>query len=142
LNTTVNIMRRQVEREIGDTQGEDWFFRIPTPKRAHAGDQFTHGKWLRQIIIGPELQPTHAIVDSAACGQQQYTTGEMLGTQPTQQLETVHSRQTNIEHEEIEGFLAHFVQSGLATVNHFRIVTVLGQRSGDLPGHWNFIFNN
>src|SRR5439155_21153874 len=36
----------------------------------------------------------------------------------------------------------HFVQRGLATVNHFRIVTVLGQRRGDLPGNRNFIFNN
>ena len=66
----------------------------------------------------------------------------MLGTQPPQQLEAVNSRQANVEHEEIERFLAHFVQRGLATVNHFRIVTVFGQRRGDLPGHWNFIFNN
>ena len=48
----------------------------------------------------------------------------------------------SFSNEEIERFLAHFVQRGLATVNHFRIVTVLGQRRGDLPGHWNFIFNN
>src|SRR5215471_21832959 len=112
-------MGREVEREIGDAQREDWFFRIPTAKSAHASDQFAHGKWLRQIIIRPELQATHAIVDSAACGQQQYATGEMLSTQPLQQLETVNSRQTDIEHEEIERFLAHFVQRGLATVNHF-----------------------
>ena len=66
----------------------------------------------------------------------------MLGTQPSQQLEPIDSRQANIEHDQVERPLAHFVQRGLATMNCCRIVTVLGQRHGDLACHGHFIFNN
>src|SRR5207237_8954942 len=106
LHATVKVVRGQVEREIGDAQRDYWFLVITTANRWHARDQFTRGKWLGQIIIGPELQATHSIVDSAARRQQQYTTGEMVATQPSQKLETVDSRQANIEHDQVEWSLA------------------------------------
>jgi hypothetical protein len=59
-----------------------------------------------------------------------------------QQLETIDSRQANIEHDEVEWSLANLVQRGFATINCGRIVTALGQCRGDLPRHGDFIFNN
>ena len=65
----------------------------------------------------------------------------MVATQPSQKLETVDSRQANIEHDQVEWSLAQLVQRGLATMNCGRIVTILGQCRGDLPRHGHFIFN-
>lgn len=142
LRAAVNIVRCQIEREIAYPQLHYWLLRIPAAKRANARQQFADGKGLGQIIVGSELQTSYPVVDSAACGQQQYTAGEMLRPQASQHFEPVDSRQAHVEHNQVEWVFGCLVQRGFASVNSFRIVTILGQCRGDLPGYGNFIFNN
>ena len=66
----------------------------------------------------------------------------MLRPQPLQHLKAVDSGQADIEHDEIERRLSHFVQSRFAVVNCFWIVARLGQCRRDLPRHEEFIFDN
>ena len=66
----------------------------------------------------------------------------MLRAQASQQFEAVDSRQPDIEHDQVERLLTHFVQCGFAAMNCFRIVTILSQCRSDLSRHGHFIFNN
>src|SRR5207247_5455991 len=89
-----------------------------------------------------KLQPGYSIIHSAARGEQQYTACEVLRAEPLQHLEAIDSRKTDIEHDEVERRLSHFVQGGFAIVNCFRIVAGLGQRRSDFPRYSGFIFDD
>ncbi len=138
----VNIVSSQVEGEIANAQRHYRFLGITAPERARARHQFLHCKRLRQIIVSSKLQPSYSIIHSAARGEQQYTACEVLRAEALQHLEAVDTGQADIEHDEVKRRLSHFVQSGFAIVNCFRIVASLSQRRSDLPRHSDFIFDD
>ena len=138
----MDVVSRQIEREIANAQRHYRFLGITAPEGAHARQQFLHCKRLRQIIVSSKLQPGYSIIHSAARGEQQYTACEVLRAEALQHLEAIDSRKTDIEHDEIERRLSHFVQGGFAIVNCFRIVASLGQRTSDFPRHSDFIFDD
>jgi hypothetical protein len=89
----------------------------------------------RQVIIGSELQSGHSIVHAVARSQHQHAIDHMLRAQTSQHFKAIDPRQANIEHDQVKGLLAHFVQSGFTIVNGFRIMTGLDQRRSDLLRH-------
>src|SRR5581483_7912180 len=109
---------------------------------AHASEQFLHGKGFGQVIIRAELQAGDPVVDCAARGEEQDTTGQMFGAQPFQDVEPVDAGQANVEDDEVEAAAARLVQCRFAVANYLGMVASLGERGGDLPGDRSFVFNN
>src|SRR5918996_6626543 len=62
--------------------------------------------------------------------------------QMAQDLEAVHPRQTNIEHDQIEPRIRRFTQSSFTVMDDNRIMACLYQRRGNLPRQLHFIFNH
>jgi hypothetical protein len=132
----------QIESEIGDAQFQNRLFGITTPERVYAGDQFRHGKWLRQVIIRAQLQSSHAIFHFAARGEHQSASGNVAGPDSTQHLEAVDSRQTYIEYNQIKWRFKRAVHRSLAVVDRNRGVTGLSQRRGNPARQWKIIFDD
>jgi len=99
------------------------FFRIATSEGTHACQQFLHSEWLRQIIVSPELQSTDTISYLTPRSQNENPARDVAGAQKAQQFETIHSRETDIEHNQIERRVHCLAQCFLSIVSHNRIVS-------------------
>jgi hypothetical protein len=66
----------------------------------------------------------------------------MPGTERTQNFESIHLWQPNVQDDEIERTLQGSIQSGLTVMNHCWIMAGFGQCRGNLTRQSNIIFGN
>jgi hypothetical protein len=66
---------------------------------ANSSEEFAWIKWLGKIVIRPNFQPQDSIDVFSPRGQDQHR-NDRLRAQPTQNVQTAHARQHEIEHDE------------------------------------------
>src|SRR5215831_2726414 len=106
-----------VECEIANAKIQLRFFRIPSAQGIHTSHQLAHRKWLRQVIVGAKSQPSHTVFHFRSSGEHQHAAVYMLGTQMPQDVKPVHSRQSDIQHDQIEWYLLYFIQCLFTIMN-------------------------
>src|SRR5262249_30288374 len=66
----------------------------------------------------------------------------MKGAQSTEQLEAIHSRKTDVDHDQIKNAFGSGVQRCFTVVNYNRVMLRLHQRRADSSRQRNVIFDN
>ena len=68
---------------------------------ADSGFQFLEMKWLGKVIVGSQIQTFHLILDLYSCGEYENRSIGIEGTELTQNVQTVNSRQVQIQKNQI-----------------------------------------
>ena len=58
--------------------------RGPAQQGAYAGLEFGHRERLGEVIVGPQIEAVHAVLDGVACGQHQHIGGGVAAPKATQ----------------------------------------------------------
>src|SRR5205814_3786068 len=88
-----------------------------------------------------EMQPGDAVVQLAARGQHEDPLRHVPGPHSFQDLEAVHSRQSDVEHDEIERRSFRLSERRLAVVNNDGIVAGFGEGRRDVARKPGFVIN-
>jgi hypothetical protein len=87
---------------------------VTAQDRPDAADEFAVAEWLADIIIGPQLQPSDAIVLVILGSQHQHRQLRSL-TQPPERFESVHARHHDVEQHHVGHVVARALQR-IATI--------------------------
>ena len=68
---------------------------------ADAGFQFLEMKWLGKVIVGSQIQTLHLILNLYSCGEYENRSVGIESTELTQNVQTVNSRQVQIQQDQI-----------------------------------------
>ncbi len=67
----VYLVCSQIEGNIHETQFHGLGRTLATQQGAHSCLEFAKGKRLRQVVVGPQIQPIHPVIDAIERGQKQ-----------------------------------------------------------------------
>ena len=97
--------------------------RAAPKKHADAREQLHKGERLDQIIVGPEFQTLHAIIDTAPSAQNQNRRACLSVANSFEHLQTVHIRQHHVENDQVVIRRVHHVEGRLPVVRSVDSIT-------------------
>ncbi len=98
----------------------------PAQDRHHAGDHLARAKRLRDIIVGAELDAEDAIDLVVARGEEK-DRQIALAAQAPADLDPIHPRHVDVEHDQVRPVFAGLRQRGLAILGFERVEPSLGE---------------
>ena len=105
----------EIEREVGETQHVDGL-RVhgAAEQRAQSREQLLERERLRQIVVGPGVQPVDTVADRVSRRQQQDRDAISLATQAPRHVEPVVARHHDVEHDRVRRALCNRAEGGVA----------------------------
>src|SRR5215468_10697138 len=73
-----------------------------TQQRADASLELGELEWLRHVVVGPAVEPLHAILGAVSRGEDQHGGGLSASPEALEHRQAIELRQAEIEHDEIE----------------------------------------
>jgi len=89
----------------------------PAQDRAQPRQQLARLERLRQVVVGADLEPDHAVHRVAARGEHQHR-GIGARTQPAADFQPVDVRQRQVEHQGVEGLACEALEPLVAGPGH------------------------
>src|SRR5690606_18538622 len=122
---------RQVQAHPGGLQG----FRGPAAQQgSDAGHQFRQAERFGHVIVRSGVQAHDEINLIGAGGEHQHRQAAALGSQPPADLQAVHSREAQIEHQKIDPSGRRLAQRLRAVFNYPHRIALAFQSSGQRHG--------
>ena len=123
-------------REVADAQRRHAARRPPAQQRAHAREQLLALERLDEIVVGADVEALDARVERVAGGQHQDRRVVLVLAQPARDVDAVHARETEVEHEDVGQERVHLVERRDAVAGEPDLVALQPQRAlqhlGDL----------
>ena len=123
-------MRHRVERDIADLDAFAGQRGANTPHdRGHAGEQFSRGKRLGEVIVGARIEPAHAVVLGLACGEHddRDMRGLFVAPQPAANLDPAGAFDHPVEDDEVGHILGRQQQCLVAVWGRANLVAFVGE---------------
>ncbi|MFK4543406.1 hypothetical protein RKD29_003002 [Streptomyces tendae] len=94
------------------------------------GEQLGETEGFGDVVVGARVQADHGVHLVGAGGQDQDRHGVALGPQPAGDLQTVHPRQAQVQHDQVDAALQPGVQCGGSVLTHLDLVPFPAQCAG------------
>src|SRR5215813_3620939 len=107
LSRPAYLARDEIHLEVVLPELQDLVRATAAQERADAREEFRERERLHEIIIGPAVEPTHAIVDGVLRGEDQDRGLQPAFAQRRQDLDPIAMGEHEIEHDAIEGLVVH-----------------------------------
>ncbi len=125
-----------VEGEVADPQRGHPARRPPPQQRAHPRQQLLPLERLDEVVVGADVQPGDARVQRVARGQHEDRRVVLVGAQLAGDVEAVHPRQAEVEHDQVGEEGVDLVQRLDPVAGELHLVALQAQRAlehlGDL----------
>src|SRR6478672_2762081 len=109
------------------------------PDPAH---QLAQPERLRQVVVGAQLEADHLVDLVVAGGQDEDGRLRAGGPEPAQDLEAVHAREADVEHDEVRGLVDREIEALLAALRHRDLVALLLEGVLDPAGNRELILDD
>ena len=90
----------------------------PAGQGTHARFQLLQAEGLGHVIVGPQIQTLDALFDGVGSRQDQHRQAVVAAAQATQHLQAMHTRQAQIQDQQIKMVVHQQGRIGLSTVGH------------------------
>src|SRR6185437_13105580 len=114
----------------------------PPQQRPNPRAKFGERKRFDDVVVSPQVQPPHPVLDPPLRGQQQHRQGRLLLPQAAQDLKSVPPRQVHVQQNQIEVVLLGQVHGLFAVARPIYRVVFRFQALAKELGQGNVIFGH
>jgi hypothetical protein len=137
-----NLARGGVETEVADLEHGRPLDRAAPVKRPQTREQLGEGERLRQEVVGPGVEPGHAILDGAACRQHQHRSPDPTLAQLAADLHAVEPGKHEVEDDGVVLDRGGHPERVVARARDVRRVALLDQPAPQQAGHLQLVFDD
>src|SRR5437773_9608609 len=95
----------EIYLELADKQRGLRDLRGASQQRTDARQEFGETKRLDEVVIGPAVEPSNAVLEAVLCRKNEHWNRTPLLSEPAQQLEAIDMRNDYIENDQVIGFI-------------------------------------
>src|SRR5215216_2332860 len=107
---TMHLMRVRVEGQVADAQRGHAARRPPPQQRAQPREQLLPLERLHEVVVGADVEALDARVERVAGGQHQDRRVVLVPAQPARDVDPVHAREPEVEHQHVRQERVHLVE--------------------------------
>src|SRR5215212_4811797 len=124
----MHLVRVRVEGEVADAQRGHPARRPAPQQRAQPREQLLALERLDEVVVGADVEPLDARVERVAGGQHEDGRVVLVLAQASRDVDAVHPRQAQVEHEDVGQERVHLVERGDAVTGELDLVALEPQR--------------
>src|SRR5215207_5196961 len=125
----MHLVRVGVEREVADAQRGHAARRAPAQQGAEPGEQLLALERLDEVVVGADVEAFDARVERVARGQHQDRRVVPVLAQPARDVDPVHARKPEVEHQYVGQEGVNLVEGGDAVAGELDLVALQPQRA-------------
>src|SRR5215211_2708212 len=120
----MDLVRVGVEGEVADAQRGHPARRSPAQQRAQPREQLLPLERLDEVVVGADVEPFYARVERVTGGQHEDRGVVLVLAQPPRDVDAVHPRQAEVEHEDVGQERVHLIERGDAVTGELDLVAL------------------